>query len=138
MKRISWALGAAAVLVLTAFAPAASAATTHAKPHKAASVAPSPVSLVTLGSSFSPSSLTVKPGQIIVVTPDKGVVARVFSPAPYSAVAGGELGRGHVDLFVAIQPGTSIIDAVVRPWCPPFRFCPQWIAMPKLTVTVKR
>jgi hypothetical protein len=136
MKRISWALGAATVLVLTAFAPAASAATTHAKPHQASAPA-SQVSLVTLGVSFSPKTLTVQPGQIIVVTPEKGVVTRVFGPAPYSSVAGGQLGRSHADLYIATQPGTSTINAVVRPWCAPYHFCPQWIAMPKLTVTVK-
>ena len=137
MKRISWALGAATVLVLTAFAPAANAATTHAKPHKASSGTASQVSLVRLGASFSPSTLTVNPGQIIVVTPEKGVVTRVFGPAPYSSVAGGQLGRSRADLYIATQPGTSTINAVVRPWCAPFHVCPQWIAMPKLTVTVK-
>jgi len=136
MKRISWALGAATVLVLTAFAPAANAATTHAKPHQASDPA-SQVSLVTLGASFSPKTLTVHPGQIIVVTHEKGIIARVSGPAPYSSVAGGELGRDHMELYVATQPGTSAISAVVRPWCAPYHVCPQWIAMPKLTVTVK-
>lgn len=143
MKRILWAFGGAAVLALTALAPAASAATIS---HDTALTSPAlakvdtsgPVTLVTLGASFSPSTLKVRTGQLIVVTVDDSVNARVAGLMPGSAVGGGQLGHSRTFLYVATGPGTATISAVVGPHCVPGHVCPQWIAMPKLMVTVTR
>jgi hypothetical protein len=150
MKRISWALGAAAVLTLTLLVPNASASVVPARHYTtittvSGGTGPQPVKitesvdtagLVTLGPSFSPSSLVAKPGQLIVVVVSSGVTASVTSPAPGASIAGGELDHSRIYLYVATHPGLSTIAATVRPACAHSDQCPQWMTMPKLNVTV--
>jgi hypothetical protein len=143
MKRILWAFGGAAVLALTALAPAASATTISnntvlTPPALAKAATAGPVTLVTLGASFSPSKLKVPTGQLIIVTVDDTVNARVAGLTPGSAVGGGELGHSRTFLYVATTRGTATINAVVGPHCKAGHACPQWIATPKLMVTVTR
>lgn len=152
MKRISWALGAAAVLTLTLLVPNASASVVPARHYTtittvAGGTGPQPArptvtesvdtaGLVTLGQSFSPSSLVAKQGQLIVVVLSSGVTANVTSPAPGASIAGGELDHSRIYLYVATHPGLSTIAATVRPACAHSQGCPQWMTMPKLNVTV--
>jgi hypothetical protein len=127
MRRILWALGAATVLLVTALAPAADAA--------APATSDGRVTLVTLGPAFSPSSVTLRTGHLLLVTVDPTVSAAVAVPAPGGPLAGGELGPGAY-LLVATRPGVTILTAIVRPRCVPGSVCPQWIAVPRLEVTV--
>jgi len=136
------------MLAVTALAPSASAATVHVRhaTHKRAAHAhrtrhthttkpADPLSVVYLGPSFSQSSVKLTPGQLLLVSVRAGVRAMVMDPAAGSPVAGGRLGNSSY-LFAAAKPGTTTISATVRPKCAPWNACPQWIAMPKLRVTV--
>jgi hypothetical protein len=152
MKRISWALGAAAVLALTVLVPSASASVVPTRHYTtittvSGGTGPQPAEptvtesvdtagLVTLGQSFSPSSLVAKVGQLIVVVVSGGVTANVTSPVPGASIAGGELDHSRIYLYVATHPGLSTIVATVRPVCAHSEGCPQWMTMPKLNVTV--
>jgi hypothetical protein len=152
MGRFLWALSAATMLAVTALAPSASAATGHVRhaTHKRAAHArhtrhtqhtrhttkpADSLSVVYLGPDFSQSWVKLTPGQLLLVSVRASVRAMVTDPAAGSSVEGGRLGDDSY-LFAAIKAGTTTIPATVRPKCDPWNACPQWIAMPKLTVTV--
>lgn len=145
MRRILWALSAATMLAVTAFGPAADAATVHvghaAHPrdvharHGWHGRHADPLSVVYLGPNFTQSWVRLTPGQLLLVSVQADVTATVTDPAPGSAVEGGQLGDTTY-LFAAVKPGTTTISATVRPKCAPSTVCPQWIAAPKLMVTV--
>jgi hypothetical protein len=93
------------------------------------------LSVIYLGPDFTQSSVRLTPGQLLLVSVQADVTATVADPAPGSSVEGGQLGATTY-LFAAVKPGITTLSASVRPKCAPSTACPQWIAMPKLTVTV--
>ncbi|MGD0558033.1 MAG: hypothetical protein ABSA93_24010 [Streptosporangiaceae bacterium] len=142
MRRILWALSAATMLAVTTFGAAADAATVHvAHPrdvharHGWHGRHVDPLSVIYLGPDFTQSSVRLTPGQLLLVSVQADVTATVADPAPGSSVEGGQLGATTY-LFAAVKPGITTLSASVRPKCAPSTACPQWIAMPKLTVTV--
>lgn len=132
MRRILWALGAAAALVVTMLAPPADAAPAPAPARAGAAIA-----VVSLGASFTPSAVVLSKGEPLLVTVDGDVTATVTDPAPGSPLAGGPLGSSSY-LYFGVKPGITTLSASVGPNCSPGDACPQWRSAPTLRVTVSR
>ena len=107
--------------------------------------APPDITVVRLGSAFSPSSLRVSVGQQFLITVSKTVQARGLEPAAGCAsgsarpAAGGLLSVRCASggyLYTAEHPGTATISATVGPRCSPGEMCPQWMSEPRLQLTI--
>jgi hypothetical protein len=108
--------------------------------------APPIIVAVSLGTTFSPDSLTLAAGQKFQVIVRTSVLPagadfpqRCASGVAYP-VAGGLLSvtcpadGGY--LFTAEHPGTTTLTATVRPRCSPGEMCPQWITEAALQITI--
>lgn len=87
---------------------------------------------VSLGASFSPPSVTLAPGEPLIIVVNRSVRAHLGIASGGSLVFAGH--NGYVYLFYAKKPGTSVVSAQVRPRCQT-KVCPQWRTAPDLMVT---
>jgi hypothetical protein len=100
---------------------------------------PGLIAVVTLGASFSPSSVTLSVGEPLLINVNGDVASMMTGPVtattPDGPLTGGALGPASY-VYFATKPGTEILSATIRPRCEPGTMCPMWIAMSRLTVTV--
>jgi hypothetical protein len=92
----------------------------------------SAIKAVSLGASFSPPSVTLSPGEPLIIVVSHSVRARLGIASGGSLVFAGH--SGYVYLFYAKKAGTSVVSAQVRPRCRT-KVCPQWRTAPELMVT---
>lgn len=130
--------------------PSASAPPTSAPPvstpPSGASPTPAPTNsppsaqrlTVHLGSAFNPGSLRLKVGQEFLVSVSPSVKASGLScgPAPADSSLSVRCVGTSQYLYRAVRPGSAQISAEVRPNCQSGGVCPQWITMPRLSITV--
>ncbi|HEY3954366.1 MAG TPA: hypothetical protein VGM53_13395 [Streptosporangiaceae bacterium] len=102
--------------------------------------------VVKLTTTFTPATLQLAVGQQFELSVDGSVEAAgpdIPSTCPGSAPAGGSdgmllaqcVGNGSY-LYTAVQPGSFVLSATVRPHCSPGIMCPQWITEPNLAITI--
>jgi hypothetical protein len=102
--------------------------------------------VVKLTTTFTPATLQLAVGQQFELSVDGSVEATgpdIPSTCPGSAPAGGSdgmllaqcVGNGSY-LYTAVQPGSFVLSATVRPHCSPGIMCPQWITEPNLAITI--
>jgi hypothetical protein len=102
--------------------------------------------LVKLTTTFTPATLRLAVGQQFELSVDGSVEATgpdIPSTCPGSAPAGGSDGMLFAQcvsngsyLYTAVQPGSFVLSATVRPHCSPGIMCPQWITEPNLAITI--
>jgi hypothetical protein len=129
--------------------PASSASPTPSPPVAEPSppvAVPPIIILVKLSTTFTPATLQLAVGQQFELSVDGSVEATgpdIPSTCPGSAPAGGSDGMLFAQcvsngsyLYTAVQPGSFVLSATVRPHCSPGIMCPQWITEPNLAITI--
>jgi hypothetical protein len=137
--------------------PAGEAARGHlpstGSPSSAPVATPPHITVVRLGTAFSPDRLRLSVGGQFLVAVSPSVHATVLGAPPgcapgatatttatTTATATGGLvsvrcaSGGY--LYTAERPGSAVISATVGPHCSPGQMCPQWLSESRLQVTI--
>lgn len=107
---------------------------------------PSPAVTVHLAAAYSPDTVRLKIGKrfLVVVSAHVrasgepvpgGCLPGVTQPAAGGLLSVQCIGHGRY-LYTAKRAGSATLWASVRPRCKPATICPQWVAHPRLRVTV--
>jgi hypothetical protein len=107
---------------------------------------PPDVTVVRLGTAFSPSALRLRTGQQFRLTVSNTIqasgpgVPRDCAPGAGGQVPGGLLSVRCVSsreyLYTAEHAGAAILSATVKPNCPPGTACPLWVTEAGLKITI--
>jgi hypothetical protein len=107
--------------------------------------APPHITVVRLGTTFSPDTLRLSVGGQFLVAVSPSVHASVLGVPPGCAsqtawpTDGGLLSVRCVSggyLYAAERPGSATISATVGPRCGSGQMCPQWLSAPRLQVSI--
>jgi hypothetical protein len=108
---------------------------------------PPDVTVVRLGTAFSPSSLRLRTGQQFRLTMSKAIqasgpgVPRGCAPGAAAQEAPGGLlsvrcVSSHEYLYTAERAGAGTLSVTVKPNCPPGTACPLWVTEASLKITI--
>jgi hypothetical protein len=107
---------------------------------------PPDVTVVRLGTAFSPSALRLRTGQQFRLAVSKAIqaigpgVPRDCAPGAAAQAPGGLLSVRCVSsreyLYTAERAGAATLSATVKPNCPPGSACPLWVTEASLKITI--
>jgi hypothetical protein len=106
---------------------------------------PPHITVVRLGTAFSPDRLRLSVGGQFLVVVSPSVHASVLgAPTGCASLAAWSADSGLLAvrcasggyLYTAERPGSAVIPATVGPRCSPGQMCPQWLSEARLYVTI--
>lgn len=147
-KRVSVAVAIGICLLTGVLAGCGTVTSSPPSSHASSPTASQPpiIQVVRLGVGFSPGTLRLAVGQKFQLEVSETVQANVEGmPSHCAAGSVTDIASGMLSaqcstassyLYTAERSGSVVLTAAVRPRCSPRTECPQWVATPRLKITI--